>query len=270
MMVQDLGCISDDVLLFGGPYSNLQATEALIKDAQRLNILPSHMICTGDLVAYCADPCETVAQIKDIGCAVVAGNCEQQLAQNALDCGCGFDEGSTCDLLSAGWFSHANSRVTYKDRNWMAALPDIVVFQHFGKKIAVIHGGVSDVSRFIWSVSPADVFREELALLRHHVGPVDMVVAGHSGIPFQRKVDGVMWVNAGVIGMPANNGKSATHYVTLHAGEIGFHDLTYDALAAKSAMEQTGLVQGYHRALIDGYWPSESVLPETLRRTSSA
>lgn len=68
--------------------------------AEQLAIPPQQVICTGDLVAYCAHPQETVELIRDWGIHIVRGNCEESLASGALDCGCGFEEGSVCSTLS--------------------------------------------------------------------------------------------------------------------------------------------------------------------------
>ena len=83
MQIKDLGALSGPVLIFGGPYSNLQATQAVLAWADAHAVPPERMICTGDVVAYCAEPAETVALIRAAGCAVLAGNCERQLARNA-------------------------------------------------------------------------------------------------------------------------------------------------------------------------------------------
>jgi hypothetical protein len=53
------------VLVFGGPYSNLRALQALRQRADELGIPASHAICTSDVVAYCAEPEETVQVIRD-------------------------------------------------------------------------------------------------------------------------------------------------------------------------------------------------------------
>ena len=270
MLVQDLGQIDGPVLIFGGPYSNLPATEALIRRARQMQIPPGQMICTGDVVAYCAEPAQTAAAIRDLGCAVVAGNCEKQLAAGAPDCGCGFDEGSACDLLSAGWFAHADAAIGADDRAWMAALPDIVTFTHQGRRVAVLHGGLTDISRFIWSVSDEAVFAEELARLTALTGPVDRVFAGHSGIPFDRSIGTVSWTNAGVIGMPPHDGAPDTRYVVLQDDDVQIHKLCYDHDAAIAGMQAVGLTQGYDAGLISGYWPSEEVLPLVLRREDVA
>lgn len=263
----DLGVLDGPVLLFGGPYSNLQATEAVLRACAAAS---ATAICTGDTVAYCGDPVATVAALRDVGCPVVAGNCERQLAQDADDCGCGFDEGSACDLLSGTWYAYARAQVSASDRAWMAACPDIISFAHLGARYAVIHGGVSDVARFIWPTSAELVFASEWDLIEATVGPVDHVVAGHSGIPFVRRLARGQWINAGVVGMPPHDGARQTRYALLQSGQVKVHKLDYDTGAAQAAMARAGLTQGYHGALQSGYWPSEDILPDALRVSSCA
>lgn len=269
MRIADLGELRGPVLIFGGPYSNLQATQAILAQARGRDIAPERMICTGDVVAYCAEPAETVALIRAAGCAVLAGNCERQLAQNAMDCGCGFDAGTHCDLLSAGWYAHANRSVGADARAWMDGLPDLILFTHAGRRAAVIHGGLSDVSRFVWPVSDVMVFEEEISHIQEVAGHIDLVFAGHSGLMFQRQIGAVDWINAGAIGMPPHDGRVETGFAVLDHG-VTFHRLAYDHRGAAAAMRAAGLVQGYDRALLSGYWPSEDVLPPVLRRAACA
>src|SRR5262249_49677416 len=68
---RDLGVLDGPVLVFGGPYSNLEAAQAIRAEAARLGIPRERTICTGDIVAYCADPGATVALIRDWGIPVV-------------------------------------------------------------------------------------------------------------------------------------------------------------------------------------------------------
>lgn len=270
MNVRDLGELDGSVLIFGGPYSNLQAVEALLGRAAQEGIAASRLICTGDVVAYCGDAAATVAALRDAGCAVVAGNCEIQLAAGEDACGCGFAPGSTCDRLSAGWFAHAASSLDAEARGWMAALPRLVLFTHHGRRCAVLHGGMEDVARFLWPTTPDHAFAEEIAAIEAAHGPVDMVFAGHCGLPFIRRIGHTDWVNAGAIGMPPNDGQTATRFAILEGGVPRIEALHYDHVAARDAMERAGLTQGYHLALGSGYWPSEDVLPPDLRREATA
>ena len=270
MKIAELGVLNSALALFGGPYSNAHATAAFFETIAQHGVDPGAAICTGDVVAYCGDPRGTIDQVHASGCVVVAGNCERQLADRASDCGCGFEAGSRCDTLSAEWYSFSDGQVTDADRQWMGTCPDIAVFVHQGQRYAVIHGGATNKSRFIWSTSPMDVFQCEIAGVSRLLGPVDAVIAGHSGLPFQRDIDGVRWINAGVIGMPPHDGRQMTRFAILDGGEVTFHPLHYDVQAAVAQMTKAGLTQGYDRALATGYWPSEDVLPSDLRGLSLA
>lgn len=269
MRVQDLGCLKGPLLLFGGPYSNLPATQAILGVAAARNIDPRQMICTGDVVAYGGKPHETADLIQAAGMPVVMGNCEEQLAQGATDCGCGFAPGSTCSVLSGEWYALADARVTVAQRRWMGALPRVVLFEHAGRRFAVIHGGAAQINRFIWPTSAEEVFEEEVATLVDLCGPIDGVIAGHCGLAFQRPVAGVDWINVGAIGLPPNDGTPETAFAILEAdGALVFVRLAYDHAAARAEMIAAGLVQGYETAVVNGWWPSEEVLPPPLRRAA--
>jgi hypothetical protein len=61
-------------VVFGGPYSNLEATRAVLDEATRLSISADRIICTGDVVAYGADAAATVDLVRDRVGHVVMGN----------------------------------------------------------------------------------------------------------------------------------------------------------------------------------------------------
>lgn len=265
MKIRDLGEIQGDMLLFGGVYSNSAALDALLAIAKQMGIVPENCICTGDVVAYCADAATSVDRIRAFGCPVLAGNCEVQLALDAKDCGCGFDAGSTCNILSRGWYAHALSEVTQAHKTWMGGLPDRIIFTRQGTRYAVIHGGATDISRFIWPVTKDAEIAVEIAALMDQIGPVDHIIAGHSGIPMQRVIDGIRWTNTGAIGMPAHDGNAQTHYGALCGKEFTIKMLPYDMNVTIKAMIKAGLTQGYHETLKTGYWPSEDTLPLEMR-----
>lgn len=253
------------LLVFGGPYSNLQATRAVLTEATRRGIPARRVICTGDVVAYGADAAACCDLIMASGIWVIAGNCEENLAEGALDCGCGFEEGTACDLLSRAWYAHADRQVTAAHRAWMAGLPRrITVRLPDGRRLAVLHGGASDISRFIFASTPQTELASEIAATG-----CDGVIAGHCGIPFARQVGSGIWINAGAIGMPADDGTPRIWFAVLTPGEAGLGveilPLEYDHAAAGAAMRAAGLPEGYAAALGSGIWPSCDVLPPAER-----
>ena len=259
---QNLGMLEGPLLIFGGPYSNLAATLALRDVAVKMAIPSQRIICTGDLVAYCAEPEETVNLIREWGVHVVLGNCEESLASRALDCGCGFEAGSTCSVLSDQWFRYADARISEGNRSWMGQLPVSLTFQLGCRRFSCVHGGVESINRFLFASTPEEAKVSELNLLSQDI---DGLITGHCGIPFGQLVEGRAWFNAGVIGLPANDGTADGWYLVIdHVDNMikgEWHRLSYPAEQARQTMLDANLINGYADTLISGLWPSEDVLP---------
>ena len=260
---QNLGEMEGPVLVFGGPYSNLPATRALKDQAEMLAIPPQRVICTGDVVAYCAEPQETARMVYTWQVPVVMGNCEQALADNAPDCGCGFGEESTCSRLSVEWYRYADACISMETRNWMASLPGRIRFTLGGKSFLVVHGGIDRINRFLF-FSNAKEIGDELSR-----AAADVVLAGHCGIPFGRRFGRKSWLNAGAIGMPANDGTADGWYMLLEprGGQLQatWHRLGYAARTSQRRMSEAGLKSGYAETLVSGIWPSQDILPPEER-----
>jgi predicted phosphodiesterase len=254
------------LLVFGGPYSNLEATQALRARTEALAIPAGNVICTGDVVAYCAAPEETARLIADWGCHVIQGNCEQQLAVAAEDCACNFEEGTECAALAKGWYPYANARMSDDMRAWMSGLPETLRFTYAGRTFRVVHGGTAVVNRWVFH-SERDVLAEEVAL-----SGADITIAGHSGIPYIARVGSRVWFNPGVIGMPANDGTADVWYGLIRTVEDGLllstHRLSYDHHAAAAAMRRHGHTNGYARTLVTGLWPSLDIFPPAEREAT--
>jgi predicted phosphodiesterase len=256
----DLGNIDAPVLIFGGIYSNLQAAEALRIIAEKKNIPPEQCICTGDIVAYCSQPAETVDFIRKWGVHCLLGNCEESLANNADDCGCGFDNGSQCDVLSNQWFTFANKKLSSEHRQWFSKLPRHIKFTMNKVSALVVHGSVSSINQFIFESTDKDIFTVEFSLAKS-----DMVIGGHSGIPFTKKVGNTTWHNSGAIGMPANDGTTKTWYSIISPTQnnllIEQKKLNYNHNTTVEMMKTNHINDNYTDTLTSGLWPSMDVLP---------
>ena len=88
-------------------------------------------------------------------------------------------------------------------------------------------------------------------------------------MPFTQLVDGRLWHNAGVVGLPCNNGTSHVWYSVITPGQDGLEiehcALHYAYDVAVSAMRQAGLPPDYASSLATGVWPSCDVLPARER-----
>ena len=75
---------------------------------------------------------------------------------------------------------------------------------------------------------------------------------------------GPIWLNAGVIGLPANDGSTDGWYMLLEPVKNGFvaswHRLLYEAGLSYASTFAVGMSE-YALALTSGLWPSMDILP---------
>ncbi|MCG8328314.1 MAG: metallophosphoesterase family protein [Chitinophagales bacterium] len=259
-MTKELGHLKGPILVFGGVYSNLQALEALRQIAEELNIPPANIICTGDVVAYCAQPEESVRSIREWNIHCIAGNVELQIASGASDCACDFVKGGRCDSFSKEWYPYTQQNLSTHSIEWMKQLPEFLSFHYAEKKALVLHGAHDYTSEFIfestaWSIKHKN-FKKTQA---------DIILAGHCGLPFSQEQEGKYWLNAGVIGMPANDGTPRVWYMILNDKDENFQfehrALDYNYQQASELMLKQQLTPAYAKTLYTGIWDNCEILP---------
>jgi predicted phosphodiesterase len=260
-MIQNITLPSKQVLLFGGVYSNFQALQQMREIAEKKGFAPSEIICNGDIVGYCAQPEECVQHVKNWGIHNIIGNVEENLREGVDDCGCDFDEGTQCDLLSKQWYPFAQKAISVEAVEWMKTLPNRLTFELGNKKWAVVHGSPSHISEFIFKSTKWELKESHLNALQ-----VDGIVAGHSGLPFSEEHQDKHWINPGVIGMPANDGQTKVWYAILKENnglvEVEHHTFSYQHEKASSLMKEKGLPESYAKTLVTGIWDNCDILPE--------
>jgi predicted phosphodiesterase len=256
----DLGKKSGKMLLFGGVYSNLQALSSLMQIAQEKGIPPENCICTGDIIGYCGQPQETLDKFKTWGAHSVLGNVEIQLRDDEDDCGCDFTSGSRCDGFSEIWYAFAKANLHTNTRDFFKSLPDHITFEYAGKRIGVVHGSCDQVSQFVFKST--DWQEKQASLDALHT---EVIIAGHCGLPFVDQHKDQLWLNPGVIGMPANDGNSETWAMILddaNGFEYEHIAVSYDYLTAIEEMKKHDLPQEYAQTLQTGIWDNMEILPE--------
>lgn len=259
--IEQLGTKTGKMLLFGGVYSNLQALEALIAISERENIAPSNCLCTGDIVGYCAQPEETVQRFKAWGAKSIAGNVELQLANDEEDCGCDFKAGGRCDTFSKMWFPYAKGQLSESSLEWLATLPEHLTFTYGDQKVMVVHGSFDHVSEYIFQSTPNTIKEEQLKSAGSNI-----IIAGHCGLPFHEELANGIWLNPGVIGMPANEGTPRVWYMVLELQDgkptYSHRYFDYDHNTATQLMLINFLPESYAETLSSGIWDNMEILPQ--------
>lgn len=262
MIIQELDSKFDNWLFFGGVYSNLQALQKFFKLAVKSNYTSEQIIFTGDSVAYCANPEECVRLLRIWQMPGVRGNMEEQLANGKDDCGCNFKQDGTCDRLSQQWYPYAKEKISADSISWMRSLPDMLKFSIGNVRLAIVHGSCSFNADYIFKSTPWNIKEKQF-----DIADCDIIIGGHCGLPFHNQKNGKLWINAGALGMPANDGTPRVWYLSVSHesdGSLLFkHEVfEYDHQKASEEMKGAGLPHQYSIALETGLWDNCEVLPE--------
>ena len=256
---KDIGQLTGRILVFGGAYSNLHALRALRAKADELSIPGHNVISTGDAIGYCADPNECLALMRDWGCHAIAGNVEMNVRDGLEDCGCNFDEDSACDLFSRIWYPYTQQACTPASVAYMKTFPEYLTLGFGGSRITILHGNYGATSEFVWRSTEWDAKATAFAKTGS-----DVVIAGHCGLPFAHEHEGKLWLNPGVIGMPANDGTPRVWYAVLDDAsgrlDYAFHALDYDYKSARRRMLEEPLPKSYALSLDNGLWDNTEVM----------
>jgi hypothetical protein len=132
--------------------------------------------------------------------------------------------------------------------------------EYAGKKIGVVHGSYDQVSQFVFKSTDWQEKKASLAALQ-----AEVIIAGHCGLPFIDQQKDHIWLNPGVIGMPANDGNSHTWAMILddaNGFEYEHIPVSYDYLTAIEEMKKNYLPQEYAQTLETGIWDNMEILPE--------
>ena len=258
--IKEIQVQNKPLLLFGGVYSNFEAIETLHKIAKKEKIPASNIICTGDIVGYCADPEPTVQFIKKWGVHSIAGNVEIQLRNGDDGCGCDFTADSRCDFFARQWYPFAQKKVSAASIDYMQTLPEFLQFDYCGKRCTVVHGSFFQTSEFIFKSSPWEQKSSNFEATNS-----DVIISGHCGLPFNDVKNNQYWLNPGVIGMPANDGTTRVWYMILQPSADGFtfehrsFEFDYDETFARMLEEELPLA--YAKTLSSGLWDNNDILP---------
>lgn len=265
---------------FGGLYSNYLALEAALADARARG---AHgLYCLGDLGAFGPCPDRVFPLLVDAGVSVIRGNYDDSIARGLDDCQCGYTDPRD------NHFARLSYRYTFRNtaerwRDWMAGLPEQRRLEIEGWRLLLCHGSPRRMNEFLWESTTSTQFLDWLAT-RHEA---DVILGTHTGLHWQRQLaEGRRFVNVGVLGRPANDGRTEVWYTMLTLGrrgspdpsagpgspgssaglEVEFIPVAYDHDRLAREMRDEDLPEEFVETILTGWWTTcLEVLPAKER-----
>ncbi len=253
------------IAVFGGVYSNHPALRATLRDARERGA--EALFCLGDMGAFGPHPDRVFPLLVDNGVHTIRGNYDDSIARGLDECQCGYIDPRD------NHFARLSYRYTLENtsprwRTWMGGLPEQIRTEFNGRRVLMCHGSPRRMNEFLWESNTPTHFLDKLC--REH--GADIILATHTGLHWSRQLSGGRsFVNAGVIGRPANDGRTEVWYALLSAVngdvEIEFVPLAYDNKALAAEMVDEGLPKEFVETILTGWWTTcNEILPAKERR----
>ena len=127
-------------------------------------------------------------------------------------------------------------------------------------QLFILHGSFFNTSEFIFKSTPWKTKQDNFEATKSNV-----IIAGHSGLPFHQENKNNLWINPGVIGMPANDGSPKVWYAILDnkndALSFSHHSFHYNHKLTSDLMKENMLPKEYAQTIISGIWDNTEILP---------
>lgn len=229
-MVTRLAFISD-------LHSNWEALQAV---APSLLGLPTY--CCGDLVGYGANPCEVLDWVRSHKIRSVMGNHDEAVVTG---------ETGWFNPLAAQAITWTRSKLRADQVTFLEALPRALRFEAEGSRFLIVHGSPEDpIHEYVYPQTHRDLF--DYYLEKH---AADVLVLGHTHVPFIAKVERGVVFNPGSVGQPRHGEPGAFFAVVSvdrKAVDVKLMRATYEISAAVRKIFDAGLPRALGERLYEG------------------
>jgi len=227
-------------------HANLYALEAVWADLQAQK--PDAVYCLGDLVGYGAHPNQVIEFIRRQHIPTVMGNYDDGVGFDQDDCGCAYRDPDD-RLRGQQSLMWTREHTTAESKAFLQSLLVQIRLEDRRPHLLLVHGSPRKINEYLYEDRPEASF-ERIARL----AGCDVLLFGHTHLPYRKSVAGTLFVNAGSVGKP-KDGDPRAGYVLFSSGlrhRVEFRRVTYDVAAAAATVRQAGLPDYFAQLLETG------------------
>ncbi|WP_270659841.1 metallophosphoesterase family protein [Paraclostridium bifermentans] len=184
-------------------HSNIYALDSVLADIETKDV--DMIVCTGDLVGYGTRPNEVIQTLRKNKIFTIIGNYDDAIGNLKIVCGCDYPDPK--DAEKAGLSMHFTGQTTkVENKEYLRNLPKELIFNFDKKTIRFVHGSTRLINEYLKENSKeADEVMSELV--------EDILVCGHTHIPYAKYYGEKLLVNAGSVGKPKTGNPNANYVI---------------------------------------------------------
>jgi len=228
-------------------HGNLPALEAAVMDAKARGA--GKIVCAGDMTGYGPFPDEVCRFLEERRIPSIIGNYDRKVidvTNQGSSAAAGMKQKKRKILLWTG------AHLDVRSRRYLVGLPERLDLRFPSEhRLLVVHGSPISMDDAIYP----SITRRGLEVKVGGVRP-DVLVCGHTHIPFVKRIGGVLIVNCGSAGHPVD-GDPRPAYALVNAEEGAMPRgrivrFEYDRNWTIKALEKTSLPKGLQKDFAEG------------------
>lgn len=180
--------------ILGDIHGNLEALKVAYETL--INEGVERIYHLGDLGGYAPFVNEVVDFLIEHEIPGVQGNYDEAVAYNKPHCGCKYEDEFQAEMAHIS-FEWTKRHVTEKTINYLKSLPFSIDFETEGKKVKIFHATPIKNNLYWYEDRP-----EKFYLLMAEKAQADVMIYGHTHIPYFKIIGDKYFINAGSIGKP--------------------------------------------------------------------
>jgi len=222
------------IALISDIHGNLPALESVLKHAGEMKV--KTVWCLGDYTGFGANPDQVVLLLKKLKAIGIIGNYDQSVLKIPKKSDDWKEKMVLEKWFSFDWTFHQLSK---KSIEYLKDLPETRKETYKDWKVLFTHGSPESIDEPLTDETP----QERLKELAHKVH-ANIILCGHSHIPFMRFAGDTIFINPGSVGRMFDGDPRASYAVLSikkHKVEVDFYRIDYDIEQAADAQTAAGL-----------------------------
>lgn len=222
--------------IIGDIHSNKEALKAVLLDMNHKQI--DYKVSTGDLVGYMQYPNEVIGMIKAHNILSIQGNHDERIAlADKVDVEVlkAMDEET---IQKSASLAYTACVISDDNKQFLDSLPKTLSFDFEDLKLQVVHGSPLNNKTYMY---------EDAKQLEEYAGQseADIVISGHTHIPYFTKSGDKYVGNAGSVGIPKHGSKDATYIILeIVSGQVTCEivEVAYDVTSVVEAIKASPFI----------------------------
>lgn len=229
--------------IFSDIHANLPALLSVLGDMEKAGV--DTAVCLGDLVGYAPFPNEVIEEIRKRKIPTIMGNYDQGVGFDLEDCGCAYptEEEKALGRVSLSWTREV---VSPEHKHFLRGLLPRYELTEGVFHFLFVHGSPRRINEYLFPDRPDESFLRMMEKEKANV-----LICGHTHIPFLRRIGELLVVNDGSVGRPKDGDWRAV-WALFEVGEelkVHFRRCEYDLSFLKGAYKQSSLPEKFLKDL---------------------